>query len=220
MDKNKKIQQQDELKALDIIKKNLINEKFKSHKQVEEFLADKQIYLSQASISRLFNTNCIKKNNDGYYEDFIKKNRKLALINFFSQHDCKIYKPMIYGNYVSNDGQIDSKGIGYYEDFIKKNRKLALINFFSQHDCKIYKPMIYGNYVSNDGQIDSKGIYTLLINVDNGYENYLYELISDFWGKSNLMCITGHNYIQILNPNLANIYKIYRILIKIKKANS
>lgn len=173
MDKNKKIQQQDELKALDIIKKNLINEKFKSHKQVEEFLADKQIYLSQASISRLFNTNCIKKNNDGYYEDFIKK-----------------------------------------------NRKLALINFFSQHDCKIYKPMIYGNYVSNDGQIDSKGIYTLLINVDNGYENYLYELISDFWCKSNLMCITGHNYIQILNPNLANIYKIYRILIKIKKANS
>ena len=173
MNENKEVQQQDELKALDIIKKNLKKEKFKSHKQVEEFLASKKIYISQASISRLFNNNMIKKNDDGYYEDFIKR-----------------------------------------------NKKLALNNFFSQHNCKIYKPMIYGNYVSKEGDIINNGIYALLINVDNGYENYLYELISDFWGKSNLMCITGHNYIQILNPNLANIYKIYRILIKIKKANS
>lgn len=173
MDKNKKIQQQDELKALDIIKKNLINEKFKSHKQVEEFLSDKQIHISQASISRLFNTNGIKKNDDGYYEDSIKK-----------------------------------------------NKKLALNNFFSQHNCKIYKPMIYGNYISNDGKIDSKGMYTLLIKVDNGYENYLYELIADLLDKSNLLCIVGNNCIQILNPNLANIYKIYRFLSKIKKINS
>ena len=61
MNENKEVQQQDELKALDIIKKNLKKEKFKSHKQVEEFLASKKIYISQASISRLFNNNMIKK---------------------------------------------------------------------------------------------------------------------------------------------------------------
>ncbi|HBF8686546.1 hypothetical protein KWV42_10410 [Clostridioides difficile] len=170
MDENKKIQQQNELQALNIIKKNLNKGKFKSHKQVEQFLADKEIYLSQASISRLFNANSIKKNDDGYYEDFIKR-----------------------------------------------DKKLVLSNFFSQHNCKIYKPMIYGHYISKEGEISDNGMYTLLIKVDNGYENYLYELIADFWGKSNLICIVGNNCIQILSPNLANIYKIYRVLASIKK---
>ena len=84
-------------KIINLIKKNLKKEHFRSHNDIIKFLENKKIPLSQSRISYYLNKYNIHKNKLGYYEDFSANVRESLLKDILLKSNAHIYKPRIYG---------------------------------------------------------------------------------------------------------------------------
>lgn len=93
------------------LKPHLKKEKFRTQKEVEAFCNKKNLYPSQSNISKLFKSNMIEKNSDGYYVDLKEEHYKKSISIFFNDTETKISKPMIHSNFVSETGEIREKAV-------------------------------------------------------------------------------------------------------------
>ena len=72
------------------------------------------------------------------------------------------------------------------------------------------------NIIKNSSNNYKPGLYFILIKVDMGYENFLYEVLSDYLGKKFFMYIVGHGCIQVLYNNIKTLNSIHIKLKNIK----
>ena len=154
-------------KIINLIKKNLKKEHFRSHNDIIKFLDNKKIPLSQSRISYYLNKYNIHKNKLGYYEDFSANVRESLLKDILLKSNAHIYKPRVYGL------NIDST--------TKKN-----------------------------------DLFFIFIKMDSGNENFLCELLSDYF-PNKFSYLAGYGCVQIFINSEKNINVLYKKLNSIKK---
>ena len=169
-----------------------------------------------------------KKTNDSTYNDRILKaiRQNLNKYKFKTQEEILIFlkkknlsttQPTLSRILRANNIIKNSSNI--YEDIDEKIKSQRLSEIFNRSNASICKPMIYSAYL-NDTENENNykpGLYFILIKVDIGYENFLYEVLSDYLGKKIFMYIVGHGCIQVLYNNIKTLNSIHIKLKNIKK---
>ena len=167
--KNKKYNSHENI--IKIIKKNLSKENFTSHTKIIKFLQEKDIYITQPTLSRLLSRNMIEKDKNGIYIDVEDKIKKDYIKIILNKLNAKIEKPVIC-NYKINKKTNDTP----------------------------FTPSMYSVYIISD----------------MGYENFLYEVISDYIGKNNFIYTVGKGHIQIISNKINLLILMRKKLISIQ----
>ncbi|TQW29550.1 hypothetical protein, partial [Clostridioides difficile] len=142
---------------------------------------------SQEKISGEEIINLIKENLGKKYFSSHKD-----MIEFLKNKGIRISQPRI--SYYLNKYNIHKNKIGYYEDFSANARDSLLKEIFLKSNVKIYEPKVYGVNVDSNTKNDS--LFFIFIKIDLGYENFLCELLSNYFSKE-FSYLVGHGCIQI-----------------------
>ena len=168
-----------------------------------------------------------KKTNDSTYNDQILKvirqnlnkyefKKQKEILNFLEKKKLSTTQPTL--SRILRDNNIIKNSSGIYEDIDDKIKSQRLSEILNRSNVSISKPMIYGAYL-NDIEDENKYkpvLYFIFIKVDIGYENFLYEVLSDYLGKKFFMYIVGHGCIQVLYNNIKTLNSIHIKLKNIK----
>jgi len=151
--------------------------------------------------------------------DLIKENLKKKyfcshndIINFLENEGIKISQPRI--SYYLNKYNIRKNKLGYYEDFSANVRDSLLQEIFFKSNVNIYEPKVYG--VNIDSNTKKDLLFFIFIKIDLGYENFLCEVLSNYFSKE-FSYLVGHGCIQIFINSEKKIKELHEKLNNIKE---
>lgn len=141
-------------------------------------------------------------------------------ITFLKDQNLYITQPTL--SRLLNDNKIEKNAIGIYEDMVDKMKSYQLCEMLNRSNANVYRPMVYSFYLNStkDEKYESEhtpAMYFIFIKVDIGYENFLYEILSDYLGKNLFSYMVGNGCIHLFYKNIKTLDSIYKILKKIQK---
>ncbi|MEG2727433.1 MAG: hypothetical protein RR904_07515 [Bacilli bacterium] len=151
--------------------------------------------------------------------ELIKKNLKKMkfrtqqeIIDFLENNNIHISQGSV-STYL-NENNIHKNEDGYYEDVNARSREYLVNELLLKSHAKIFEPKIYGVDLNQDNSVNN--LYFIFIKLDLGYENFLYEVLSDYLPKE-FSYLVGHGCIQIFINTKKNINVLYNKLNNIKE---
>ncbi|WP_027703181.1 hypothetical protein [Metaclostridioides mangenotii] len=147
---------------------------------------------------------------------FINQNE---ILDFLNQENIYISQSTL--SRLLKENNIEKNNSGIYEDINEKCKFERLSELMYRSNAKVYEPLVYGFSESIEGSeetIDTK-LYFIFLKLDVGYENFLYEVLSDYLGKNIFSYIVGHGCIHIIYKSYKSLTQVHKLLNKAKKAS-